>query len=147
MKEVPHIPATLENAYFYRIWASLELRIKYCLNAEEFSLNWPDSLLLDFAMFLSALIVFLNFSSLFCRSVLEEVATVELDEEAEADLQIERFNPDVYNMIFTLGNTTVDLNITRKHLDVDVWIADEEGNTSLADYQVVLLLLFRSLFI
>ena len=71
-----------------------------------------------------------------CRTSIEEAITVDFNAEEKTELQVERFEDDSYNVIFTLNNETFDFNITKKDLDVDVWIADDEGNTTIAEYEV-----------
>ena len=89
------------------------------------------------------MISYITFVSLFlhlhfcqCRTSIEEAITVDFNAEEKTELQVERFEDDSYNVIFTLNNETFDFNITKKDLDVDVWIADDEGNTTIAEYEV-----------
>ena len=80
--------------------------------------------------------LFLHLNFCHCRTSIEEAVTVDLNAEEKAELQVERFEDDSYNVIFTLNNETFDFNITKKDLDVNVWIADDEGNTTIAEYEV-----------
>ena len=85
---------------------------------------------------ISLILIIFNFSLSYCRTSLEETVEVDFDEKDKSDLQVEIYDNDLYNVVFTLNNETFDFNITKKYLDVDVWIADEEGETTKTDYQV-----------
>ena len=78
----------------------------------------------------------LSFYGCHCRTSIEDATTVDINTEEKAGLQVEKFENDLYNVIFTFNNQTFDFNITKKDYDVDVWIADNEGNTTIAEYEV-----------
>ena len=86
--------------------------------------------------YISILTLILHLQLCHCRTSIEDSVTVDFNAEEKAELQVERFEDDLFNVIFTLNNETFDFNITKKDLDVDVWIADEEGNTTIAEYEV-----------
>ena len=78
----------------------------------------------------------LSFYGGHCRTSIEDSVTVDIYSEEKAGLQVEKFENDLYNVIFTFNNETFNFNITKKDYDVDVWIADNEGNTTIAEYEV-----------
>ena len=71
-----------------------------------------------------------------CRTSIEKSLSEEFNKEEKVDLQVEVLENDLYNVFLLWNNETFDFNISRQDLDVDVWLADEEENTTISDSEV-----------
>ena len=71
-----------------------------------------------------------------CRTAIDKSLVEEFAKEEHADLRVEKIDEKLYSILFTLDNTTLDFNVTRKDVDVDVWFADANGNETKAEFEV-----------
>ena len=84
----------------------------------------------------SLIFLLLGFRCCLFRTSVEKDDTVDINVEEKTKLQVEKYEDESYNVIFEFNNETFDFNITKKDLDVDVYIADDEGNTNISDSEV-----------
>merc|ERR1719317_1813213 len=84
----------------------------------------------------SLIFLLLGFRCCLFRTSVEQDDTVDINVEEKTKLQVEKYEDESYNVIFEFNNETFDFNITKKDLDVDVYIADDEGNTNISDSEV-----------